>query len=109
MTDPIQPIAWLGQNAALGLNNSGGYAKVDITVHLKPCPDPNYPIYSAWTVRYLEMQNKALAERCERLEAALRELADAFDCRMTDWENADFHEEYRNAVALLSRSDGGKE
>lgn len=51
----------------------------------------------------------ALAERCERLEAALRELADAFDCRMTDWENADFHEEYRNAIALLSGSNGGKE
>ena len=54
-------------------------------------------------------EHAALAKRCERLEGALRELADAFECRMTDWENAEFHEEYRNAIALLSGSSGGKD
>jgi len=40
------------------------------------------------------------------LLAALESLSYAFEARMGDWENADFHAVYRDAIAAIAKAKG---
>lgn len=50
-------------------------------------------------------QVKAVSMR-EMVEA-LRELAESFEGRVGDWENAEFHDSYNRARSILTKLEGG--
>lgn len=68
-------------------------------------------LVDAWQARAeeAEQERDALAVKKKALRASLKVMCNEFECRMDDWENAEFHDEYNDAIALLaSTSDEGE-
>lgn len=82
------------------------------SIEAPPGNDEEYSVAGVWIVGSMpiaeQFANARLIASAPELLSALIALAEAFEGRCGDWENADFNKVYRDAMSAIAKAKGGQ-